>query len=155
MILRAILIAFLAASPWVARAQDAGNSLDRIVPVERQRQLGLDRLSAEQRAGVARLLQDAYQLGQQNSQRAAAPAPSRSQARPTAEVVETQIDGDFEGWEGETIVKLMNGQIWQQSEYHYTYSYSFMPKVMIFNSGGGYKMKVDGIDRAVGVTRLR
>jgi len=41
--------------------------------------------------------------------------------------IESQIDGDFEGWEGDTIIKLMNGQIWQQTEYYYYYTYSFMP----------------------------
>ena len=70
-------------------------------------------------------------------------------------LIESQIDGDFEGWEGETIVKLMNGQIWQQSEYHYNYHYAFMPKVMVFKSDSGYKMKVEGTDRAVGVRQLK
>ena len=80
-------------------------------------------------------------------------APQTVPASPS--VIESQIDGDFEGWEGETIVKLMNGQIWQQSEYHYHYHYAFMPKVLIFRSGGAYKMKVDGIEKAVGVKRLK
>jgi len=71
------------------------------------------------------------------------------------EIIETQIDGDFEGWEGETIVKLMNGQIWQQTEYYYHYHYAFMPKVTIIKSGAGYKMIVDGIPKAIGVTRLK
>jgi hypothetical protein len=69
--------------------------------------------------------------------------------------IESQINGTFNGWEGETIVKLMNGQIWQQSEYYYHYHYAFMPKVLIYISGGGYKMKVDGIEKSVGVTRLK
>jgi hypothetical protein len=30
------------------------------------------------------------------------------------DVIESQIDGDFEGWDGETIFKLTNGEIWQQ-----------------------------------------
>ncbi len=72
----------------------------------------------------------------------------------SAATIETQIDGDFEGFEGETIIKLMNGQIWQQSEYWYHYHYSFMPKVLIYEQGGSYKIKVDGIDKSVGVTRL-
>jgi hypothetical protein len=84
---------------------------------------------------------------------AARPAPTDVQSSPS--VIEGQIDGDFEGWEGETIIKLTNGQIWQQNEYYYTYHYAFMPKVMIFKSGPGFKMKVDGVDRPVGVTRLR
>ncbi len=71
------------------------------------------------------------------------------------EVIESKVDGDFEGFEGETIIKLMNGQIWQQLEYYYTYTYSFMPKVLIYKSGSSYKMKVDGVEKAVGVTRLK
>jgi hypothetical protein len=70
-------------------------------------------------------------------------------------IIEGQIEGDFEGWEGETIVKLTNGQIWQQSEYYYYYRYAFMPKVLIFKSGSAYKMKVEGIERPVGVMRLK
>jgi len=71
------------------------------------------------------------------------------------DVIESQIDGDFEGWEGETIVKLTNGQIWQQNEYYYHYYYSFMPKVVIFKTSSGYKMNVSGTDRSIGVTKLR
>lgn len=90
-----------------------------------------------------------------------APSPGRPQASQSARapsspsVIESQIDGDYEGWEGETIIKLTNGQIWQQSEYYYTYHYAFMPKVMIFASGPGYKMKVDGVEKSVGVIRLK
>ena len=71
------------------------------------------------------------------------------------EIIDSQIDGDFEGFEGETIYKLMNGQIWQQSEYWYHYSYSFMPSVLIFKTGSGYKMQVEGVDKVVGVIRLK
>ncbi|HYD16472.1 MAG TPA: hypothetical protein VEB03_00545 [Candidatus Nanoarchaeia archaeon] len=73
----------------------------------------------------------------------------------TASVIEGQISGEFEGWDGDTIVKLTNGQIWQQTEYHYHYHYAFMPKVLIYRLRGQYRMKVDGVDRAVAVTRLR
>jgi hypothetical protein len=71
------------------------------------------------------------------------------------DIIESQIDGEFSGWEGETIFKLTNGQIWQQSSYAYTYSYSYRPKVLIFKAGGGYQLKVDGVDSRIGVTRLR
>lgn len=88
--------------------------------------------------------------------RPAAPAKQKSQPQvPDGDYIESQIDGNYEGWAGETIVKLMNGQVWQQSEYYYTYRYAFMPKVIIFRAGAGYKMKVDGVDKAVGVIRLR
>lgn len=78
------------------------------------------------------------------------------QAAPTSpQLIEGQIEGDFEGWDGDTIVKLTNGQIWQQSEYHYHYHYAFMPKVLVFKSGSGYKMRVEGVEKAVGVKRLK
>jgi len=70
------------------------------------------------------------------------------------EMIKSQINGDFNGWEGETIIKLMNGELWQQSEYYYSYHYAFMPKVTIINSPTGYKMKVDGIDKEVAVKKL-
>jgi hypothetical protein len=71
------------------------------------------------------------------------------------EVTESQIDGEFKGWEGETIIKLVNGDIWIQNEYHYHYHYSYRPKVIIYKTDYGYKMKVDGSDKAVRVKQLR
>jgi len=73
----------------------------------------------------------------------------------TADVIESRIEGDFEGWEGETIFKLDNGQIWQQSSYAYTYHYAYRPEVLIYKTGGGYKMKVEGVDETIYVRRLK
>jgi hypothetical protein len=73
----------------------------------------------------------------------------------TSRAIESKIDGDFNGWEGETLVKLTNGQIWKQTQYHYEYHYAYMPTVLVYNSGGGYKMKVEGTEQAVGVERLK
>lgn len=70
-------------------------------------------------------------------------------------VIESQISGAFEGWDGETVVKLMNGQVWMQTEYYYEYHYAYMPDVLVYQSGGGWKMKVDGVSKAVGVEQLR
>ncbi len=69
--------------------------------------------------------------------------------------IETQIDGTFEGWQGETIFKLTNGQIWQQSSYAYTYHYAYRPEVLIYSGGGGCKMKVDGVSDSISVKRLK
>ena len=74
--------------------------------------------------------------------------------RSTAAVIESQIDGEFQGWDGETIFKLLNGQIWQQSSYQYHYHYAYMPKVTIYRTDGGYKMKVDGVDQTIYVKRI-
>jgi hypothetical protein len=80
---------------------------------------------------------------------------SRPAAASSSGLIETTIDGEFNGWEGETIIKLSNGQVWQQTEYHYHYHYAYMPKVLIIATAGGYKAKVDGVSKAVAVTRLR
>lgn len=69
--------------------------------------------------------------------------------------IESRIDGTFEGWSGETIFKLTNGQIWQQSSYAYAYHYAYRPEVIIFASGGGCKMKVDGVSDSIAVRRLK
>jgi ABC-type proline/glycine betaine transport system substrate-binding protein len=69
---------------------------------------------------------------------------------------EGQISGTFNGWTGETIYKLMDGHIIQQSEYHYHYHYAYAPKVIIYQSAGGYKIHVeDDDDQDVGIRVLR
>lgn len=70
-------------------------------------------------------------------------------------VIESRIDGEFEGWEGDTIFKLENGQIWQQSSYAYTYHYAYRPRVVIYKSGNVYKMKIDDVSNTISVRRLK
>ena len=71
-----------------------------------------------------------------------------------AQTIETRIDGDFEGWDGETIFKMMNGQIWQQSSYAYKYHYAYNPKVIIYKTSSGYVMKVDGVTETIHVEQV-
>lgn len=73
----------------------------------------------------------------------------------TTGVIHSYIDGDFEGWEGKTIFKLDNGQIWQQSSYAYMYYYAYHPEVMIINVRGTWKMKVEDVDEMIEVIRLK
>ena len=70
-------------------------------------------------------------------------------------VIKSQIDGEFEGWEGETIFKLMNGQIWQQTSYDYTYHYAYMPEVEIYETTNGYILKVEDVDETIEVVRIK
>ncbi|OFA05219.1 hypothetical protein JAB9_08950 [Janthinobacterium sp. HH107] len=70
-------------------------------------------------------------------------------------MIESRIDGEFSGWEGETVVNLVNGQIWKQSEYFYHYHYSFRPKVTISKENGAYKMVVEGIPNSIRVERQK
>ena len=125
-------------------------TLDRILSKAEQVEMGLHKLTPQERDKLRIYIIDMFLKGieEGKKQMASAQLPN---------VIESKIDGDFEGWEGETVVKLINGQIWQQSEYHYHYHYhyAFMPKVLIYKSGGVYKMMVEGTIKAVRVIQLK
>lgn len=67
------------------------------------------------------------------------------------------IQGTFNGWSGQTVFSLCNGQIWVQSTYAYTYHYAYRPDVLIFSTDSGqtYRMKIEGVADTIGVARLR
>lgn len=69
-------------------------------------------------------------------------------------VIESTIISDFNGLEYGNIYELANGQIWQQTEYYIWYWYWFYPGVLIWNDGGIYRMKVEGIDHPVMVKMI-
>lgn len=72
----------------------------------------------------------------------------------TGQALKTQIDGEFEGWEGETIFKMLNGTIWQQSAYSYIYHYAYMPDVLIYRKNGTFYMRVEGLDQEIAVKQI-
>lgn len=69
--------------------------------------------------------------------------------------MEATIQGAFHGFDGNTIVKLMDGSLWRQVDGHYEYTYDYMPDVRIFMFRGVCVMHVDGVDELVAVERLR
>lgn len=73
----------------------------------------------------------------------------------TGTVMETQIDGEFEGFDQGKLFKMVNGQIYEQVEFHYRYHYAFMPRVMIMQTSGGMMMKVEPLDKMVRVQLVR
>jgi hypothetical protein len=79
---------------------------------------------------------------------------SKRGAVDTQGVVESYVDGEFEGWDGDTIVQLVNGQIWEQAAYKYHYSYRYQPKVTIFKTRASWMMLVEGME-PVPVRRIK
>jgi len=73
------------------------------------------------------------------------------------DVIESNIDGDFKGWEGlgVTVFKLVNGDSWVQDEAGSIFAkQSFRPKVFIYRAADGtYKKKVDGVEQLLTVKR--
>lgn len=84
---------------------------------------------------------------------AEAETPSLPVSTPT--IIESYIDGTFEGWKGDTLFKLTNGQIWEQASYSYTYHYAYRPEVLIYSTAGGYKMRVEGVSKTIYVRQLK
>lgn len=71
-------------------------------------------------------------------------------ARPREDALKLYVDGEWSGWDGDTIVRLTNGTVWRQAEYYYEYRYAYRPEVII-SSG---KMTVKGMRRAVRVQQV-
>ena len=69
--------------------------------------------------------------------------------------IESYISGEIEGWSGETVFKLDNGQIWEQAEYSYTYFYAYHPEVTIYQTSSGCRMKVEDESETVSVRRIK
>lgn len=67
----------------------------------------------------------------------------------------TRISGDFAGWDGRTIFKLENGQIWQQRQagkYQYR---ADSPEVILKRGNFGYYLEVVSTRRQIPVKRLK
>ena len=108
---------------------------------------GLGKLSPVELASLERWIAS---FGQQVAMAAT------ERAKPaTPQVIESYIEGEFEGWEGETIFVLDNGQIWQQVEYSYMYHYAYRPKVTIVHASSGWTMTVEGVSDTIRVEQVR
>lgn len=68
-------------------------------------------------------------------------------------VIESNINGQFNGWDGKSVYSLGNGQVWQQAEYHYEYRYEYAPEVIIYEISSGTYMSV--ADTLAKVRRIR
>jgi hypothetical protein len=115
---------------------------------------GLERLSPEELEALNRWLlrytaRQASELRQHNE------LVSEEIRKVEQEGVRTRIVGEFRGWDGDTVFRLENGQVWKQrlpGNWHYRAS---SPEVELTKNFMGYWMlRVLEADRAVGVTRI-
>lgn len=70
-------------------------------------------------------------------------------------VVESVITSDFDGLAADKTYTLSNGQTWKQTETWIWRHIAMNPKVLIYKSGDELKMKVEGVDHAVTVRRVK
>lgn len=71
------------------------------------------------------------------------------------EPIRTRIVGEFRGWDGDTLFRLENGQVWKQRLPGQWYYRASAPEVELSRNFMGYWiLRVLSADRAIGVTRV-
>jgi len=74
--------------------------------------------------------------------------------------IEARLVGDFTGWSGDTVFRLDNGQVWQQTR-NYIRAYTprepmHVPRVTISKGlFGSYDLRIEGVKRVVQVKRIK
>ena len=61
-------------------------------------------------------------------------------------LIESCIEDEFEGWDGDTVYELDDGSKWKLASYTYSYTYSYRPRAVIWSDGGRYFLEVEGMD---------
>jgi len=82
----------------------------------------------------------------------AASLPTSERGEP--DHIETHIVGTFKGWYGNTVFKLENGQVWEQSGAGYFEAHLENPQVVIKKLAFGYLLTLPGQGATVFVRRL-
>lgn len=149
-------LAFLFLLPISAKSPSPQLKIDQVVTEQELRDTGVSTISSAQRHALNQWL-NRYTL---KIIAAATAQQSAIQATPSARsscspAVESTISGEIEGWDGDTIFKLDNAQIWQQAAYDYTYFYAYRPDVTIYQTSAGCRMKVENETETVLVKRIK
>jgi hypothetical protein len=131
-------------------------TIEKVMTAQEMRDTGIATLNASQRHALDDWL-NRYTLrvlgvATQQQGTASYSAPVRTSCSPA---IESTISGEIEGWEGETIFKLDNGQIWQQAAYDYTYFYAYRPDITIYQTSAGCRMRVEDETDTVLVKRIK
>jgi hypothetical protein len=154
-----ILLLIVLATALSSQVRDSSLKIEQVMTAQELQQTGVSTLTSQQRDALDRWLVNytirVLSLSQSVKPQDPNPPAARTTGFGCASTVESTIDGDFNGWEGETIFKLDNGQIWQQAEYDYMYSYSFRPDVTIYQTRSGCRMKVEDEEETVLVKRIK
>jgi hypothetical protein len=134
-------------------ADDSFPGFKKLMSEEEFRQSGLQKLSEQELDALNQWL-IRYTAGEAEVLKETSEAVREAQKNYE---VESTIVGEFSGWDGETIFRLANGQVWQQRlSGRYPYRGPANPAVRISkNWAGFYKMTLIEADRSVGVSRVR
>src|SRR5690349_9222882 len=113
--MKRLLSVALLTGVFVASGQQPSLKIDQVMTAQELERTGISTLSSQQREALnswlvsytLRILSMTQTIGQQKEQS----SQPRVMGSVCSTAIESAISGDFNGWDGETIFKLENGQI--------------------------------------------
>ena len=126
-----------AAAPRLPASTQA--QLRALLSAPNRRALNVDRMPPAQAEALRRSLLEAFTLGQASANDGG---------------FESSIAGRFDGWNGDTVVRLLDGTRWRQVDGAVVVHHAFMPPVTVYRSGTTHRMRIEGLGRSVSVEPL-
>ena len=126
-----------AAAPRLPASTQA--QLRALLSAPNRRALNVDRMPTAQAEALRRSLLEAFTLGQASANDGG---------------FESSIAGRFDGWNGDTVVRLLDGTRWRQVDGAVVVHHAFMPPVTVYRSGTIHRMRIEGVGRSVSVEPL-
>lgn len=165
-----ILIAILCVlwlAPLSGFGADAETALKELMGPDVYKATGMERLTPEERRALAEWMGVLVATERERAQEEALPSGEPSFGleqvaerigglfRNSPDRIESRILGDFRGWNGNTIFRLENGQVWQQAAAG-TFFYRTEEPVAVIRRGvlGTYLLQVQGKGTTVRVRRI-
>jgi hypothetical protein len=151
------VIAFAAAiafAPYASAADDDRPDVRELMSSEDFLAAGLDKLTPKEIDALNDWLvrftaKDAPELQHENA------AVKEEIKRVEQEGIRSRIVGEFRGWDGDTVFRLENGQVWKQRIRGRWFYRATAPEVELKkNFLGFWEMRIVEANRAVGVTRI-
>ncbi len=73
----------------------------------------------------------------------------------TSHVIQSRIQGTFDGFATDRTYVLENGQVWKQTSFEKETAHRFMPNVLIYLDGDEYKILIEGSDSEPTVVKIK
>jgi hypothetical protein len=139
--------------------------LEQMIGAERSAAMGLAKLTPEERAELARWLEQRLADRPEPVAIEGTMAPvqvqpalfgaEQTQVEGALATLSARIVGEFTGWEGKTIFTLDNGQVWRQSTGGVYRHRATDPAVTIERGAFGYKLRLTETKRSIAVRRIK
>jgi len=145
-----------AATAYSLRAAEFSSLEERMSHAEFEA-AGLSKLSADELAALNNWLRGAGLSTADTTVTAVPDTVGFPAGTNEPDLVVSQINGSFKGWDGETVFHLANGQVWQQTDGSALVARTMeSPEVQISRGVFGvWYLKVDGYNKQTKVKRIR